>query len=70
MSVYIVFNVVHSRQSKRHSQNAYVDTRNTSHLYLAVVSLSCVQKRVSYSGSKSLIAFQAIFGASEMTEND
>jgi len=35
--------------------NAYVhglDTRNKNHLYLPVVSLSCVQKGVSYSGVK------------------
>ena len=35
--------------------NAYVhslDTRNKNYLYLPVVSLSCVQKRVSYSGVK------------------
>ena len=36
--------------------NAYVhslDTRNKSHLYLPVVSLSCVQKRDSYSEVKT-----------------
>jgi len=35
--------------------NAYVhglDTRNKNHLYFPVVSLSCVQKGVSYSGFK------------------
>jgi hypothetical protein len=36
-------------------RNAYalgLDTRNKNHLYLPVVSLSCVQKGVSYSGVK------------------
>jgi hypothetical protein len=54
MSVYIVFNVVHSKQ-KDFLTNAYVhglNTRNKNHLYLPVVSLSCVQKGVSYSGVK------------------
>ena len=35
--------------------NVYVqgsDTRNKNHLYLCIVSLSCVQKGVSYSGVK------------------
>jgi len=35
--------------------NAYVHSlniRNKNHLYLPVVSLSCVQKVVSYSGAK------------------
>ena len=37
--------------------NAYVhnlDNRNKNHLYLPIVSLSCVQKGVSYSGEKNL----------------
>jgi len=39
--------------------NAYVhgiDTRNKNHLYLPVLSLSCVQKGVSYSGVKIFIS--------------
>jgi hypothetical protein len=35
---------------------AYVhrlDTRNKNHLYLSIVSLSCVQKRVPYSGGQN-----------------
>jgi len=54
MSVYIVFNVVHSNQ-KDFLTNAYVhglNTRNKNNLYLPVVNLSCVQKGVSYSGVK------------------
>jgi len=50
--------------------NAYVHdlvTRNKNHLYLPVVSLPCVQKGVSYSGSKYLIAFQAIYRVTDVT---
>jgi len=46
MSVYIVFNVVPSNQ-KDFLTNAYahgLNTRNKNHLYLPLVSLSCVQK--------------------------
>ena len=53
--------------------NAYVhslDTRNKNHLYLPVVSLSCVQKGVSYSGVKIFIAFQALYRVTEMTGKD
>ena len=45
--------------------NVYVyglDPRNKNHVYLPIVSLSCVQKGVSkFLGSKSLIAFQALY---------
>jgi len=34
-----------------------VDTRNKNNLYLPIVSLSCVQKGVSYSGVKILNSF-------------
>jgi len=50
--------------------NAYVhglDTRNKNHLYLPVVSLSCVLKGVSYSGVKHT---QAIYRVIEMTRKD
>jgi len=47
-----------------------LDTRNKNHLYLPAVSLPCVQKRVSYSASKSLIAFQAIYRVIEMIGKD
>jgi len=53
--------------------NAYVhslDNRNKNHLYLPVVSLSCVQKEFHTQGSKSLIAFQAIYRVIEMTGKD
>jgi len=47
--------------------DAYVhglDTRNKNHLYLPVVSLSCVHFTL---GSKCLIAIQAIYRVMEMT---
>jgi len=53
--------------------NAYVhglDTRNKYHLYLPVVSLSCFQKGVSYSGVKIFNAFQVIYRVMEMTVKD
>jgi len=40
--------------------NAYahgLDTRNKNHLFLPVVRLSCVQKRVSYCGVKIFNSF-------------
>ena len=37
-----------------------LDIRNKNNFYLPVVSLSFVQKRVSYFGVKILIAFQAV----------
>ena len=49
--------------------NAYVhglDTRNKNHLYLPVVSLSCVQKGVSYSEVKIFNVFQLIYRVMEM----
>ena len=36
-----------------HTLNHSSDTRNKNHFYLPVVSLSCVQKRISYSGAKT-----------------
>jgi len=48
--------------------NAYVqglDTRNKNHLYLPAVSLSCVQKGVSYSGVKHIKAIKRVI---EITE--
>jgi len=73
MSVYIVFNVVPSNQ-KDFLTNAYahgLNTRNKNHLYLPLVSLSCVQKWVSYSGVKIFkIAFQAIHRVIQMTGTD
>ena len=45
-------------------------TRNKNHLYLPVLSLPCVQKSISYSGSESLIAFQAIYRVIEMIGKD
>ena len=44
--------------------------RNKYHLYLPVVSLSCVQNGVLYSGDKSLMAFQAMCSVVEMTRGD
>jgi len=42
--------------------NAYehgLDTRNKNHLYLPVVSLSCVQKGILYSGVKTFNSLQS-----------
>ena len=53
--------------------NVYVhglDTRNKNHLYLPIVSSSCIQKGVYTLGSKSLIVFQAIYRVIEMTGKD
>ena len=53
--------------------NAYergLDTGNKNSLYLPIVSLSCVQKGVSYSGVRALIALQAICRVIEMTGKD
>jgi hypothetical protein len=47
--------------------NTYVhglDTRNKNHLYLSIVSLSCVQKGISYSGVK----IQAVYRVIEITQ--
>ena len=55
MSIYIIFNVIHSRQIGELSKNDYVhglDTRNKNNIHLPTVSLSCIQKGVSYSGTK------------------
>jgi hypothetical protein len=51
--------------------SAYVhglDTRNKSHLYLPALSLTCVQKGVLYSGSKSLIIYQATYRITNGTQ--
>jgi len=53
--------------------NAYVhslDTRNKNNLYLPVVSLSCVQKGVSYSGIEIFNVFQVLYRVMEMTGKD
>jgi hypothetical protein len=47
-----------------------LDTRIKHHLYLPIVSLSCVQKGVSYSAGKALIALQAMRRVIEMTGKD
>jgi hypothetical protein len=53
--------------------NAYIHglgTRNKNHLYLLLLSLTCVQKGVSYSGVEIFNAFQAIYSVIEMTGKD
>jgi len=53
--------------------NLYVhdlDTRNKNHLYLPIVSLSCVQKRVSYSGVEIFNVFQVIYRVMETKVKD
>ena len=55
MSIYIIFNVIHSRQIGELSKNDYVhglDTRNKNNIHLPTISLSCIQKGVSYSRTK------------------
>jgi hypothetical protein len=48
----MLFTVDNQKDFLTNAHVHHLDTRNKNHLYLPVVSLSCIQQGVSYSGVK------------------